>query len=319
MATTLSDTEPRRLPEGVAVLPAPRMPPAPLLVRLKTSTLLRRFVPNRLAVARAERKGARLFDTDESTRRQALSRMEAVVAGTPRAAELEQLARRSAIEREAWNAVFWQPWPRPRLAPGTPETVLAARAAGRGVIFSLCHLGPYFANARALWSIGVECCVVSGDWFFEQPSHDLWGRRLARWRRGLPPVPLVRPRGSYAALAELLSQGACVMNYFDLPGRRETRFLGKPAWLVDGTARLAVDTGALVVPLRPHRDGARMVLEAFEPVDPRDFADAAELHGALAALHERLILERAAEIEDPVEIGWGDGATPTGWRAGGPS
>ena len=319
MATTHNDTEPRSLPEGVLVLSPPRMPPAPLRIRLKTSTLLRRLVPSRLASARAERKGARLFDEDPATREEAVRRMEAVLAGTPRAAELEQLARRSAIEREAWNAVFWQPWPRPCLSPGSAERVLAARETGRGVIFSLCHLGPYFANARTLWSIGVECCVVSGDWFFEEPSHDLWGRRLARWRRGLPPVPLVRPRGSFAALAELLSQGRCVMIYFDLPGRRETRFLGKPAWLVDGTARLAMQTGALIVPLRPHRDGPRHVLEAFEPVDPRAFADAGELHDALAALHERLVLEHAEEIEDPVEIGWGDGATPTVWRKGGPS
>jgi len=301
------------------LLPPPAMPPAPLAVRLKTSTLLRRLVPSGLAIARAERKGARLFEHEPEARERAFRRMEAILAGTPREGELEQLARRSTIEKEAWTAMFWQPWPRPRLSPGSAELVLSARAAGRGVIFSLCHMGPYFANARTLWSIGVECCVVSGDWFFEEPSHDLWGRREARWRRGLPPVPLVRPRGSFAALAELLSQGRCVMNYFDLPGRRETRFLGKPVWLVDGTARLAAQTGALIVPLRPHRDGRWHVLEAFDPVDPRAFADAGELHEALAALHERLILERPEEMEDPVEIGWGDGATPAVWRAGGPS
>jgi lauroyl/myristoyl acyltransferase len=290
------------------------MPAAPFAVRMKTSTLVRRALPTRLAVARAERKARRRFAEHPPTRERALRAMEAVVAGTPRAGELEDLAREHVVETQAWEAMFWQPWPRQRIDARSSELLQTICAGERGVLLSACHCGPYFNKARTLVSIGIEPAVVSGDWFFEPPSPDYWGRRLARWRRGLPDLPLIRPRGSFRVLASLLAEGATVLVYFDMPGRHETNFLGKPVMLVDGSARLAVETGALVLPVRSRRVGHRPLVEAGEPLDPRDFAGVDELHEALARVHERAILEHPAAMADPSEFGWEQEAGPDAWR-----
>ena len=312
--STIAGVEPiAGLPEGVERVPRGRMPPAPLRVRLGTSTLLRRAIPTALAVARAERKARRRWQSEPSTREHVLATMRAIVAGTEREDDLEELAARQLVEWEAWDALFWQPWRAPAIEGVSRERLLDAQGQGRGVILSGAHVGPFFAVSVALWELGIEQYVVMGNWYYEQPSHDFWGRRTARWRIGLPPLPVVRPQGSYAVLAELLRRGLVTSIYFDLPGPRETQFLGKPVMLRDGTARLAIETGAIVLPQRARREGTHIAIDYFDALDPHDFAAPDELHDALARVHERLILDDPARMQDPIVTGWGDCARPDGW------
>ncbi len=105
--------------------------------------------------------------------------------------------------------------------------------------------------------------------------------------------------------------------FFDMPGPRETRFLGKPVMLADGSAQLAVRTDALVLPLRARRAGIHVWVDVGAPLDPRGFAGPEELHDALAAAHERWILKRPEAMEDPSSTGWEHGATPHAWTAPG--
>jgi lauroyl/myristoyl acyltransferase len=299
----------------VAWPPAPRMPPASPRVWLKTARPVRAVMPTRLVVAHAERKGRRLWDEAKGERADALRTMAIIVSGTAEEERLQDHARRHLIERQAWDALFWQAWPAPRVSEVTRERLISlCNDAPRGVVLSACHLGPYFRKSKTLVSLGIEPHVVAGDWFHGKPTRDYWGRRLARWQKGLPEVPLVRPRGSFPVLQMILRAGKTVLVYFDMPGGHETRFLGKPAMLVDGTARLAATTDALIVPVRSRRDGRMLWLDALEPLDPRDFAGADELHEELARVHERLILEFPAGMADPGSFGWGEHATAAAWR-----
>jgi lauroyl/myristoyl acyltransferase len=309
---TITDPDIQR--QAVERIPPPRMPYVGLRAGLKTSPTLRRALPTALVVARAERKGRRLFATHEQTRDHALRTMEAIVCGTEREGELEELAGRYVVESQAWQALFWQPWRVPTVDEGSRARLLAACNGERGVLLSACHLGPFFCKSLALFSLGLEPVVVAGDWWFEPPSRDRWGRRLARWRRGVPGLPLARARGTFDLLTALLREGEQALIYYDLPGRHETRFLGKPVELVDGTARLAIAADALVLPMRSLRDGHRIGLEFLEPLDPRLLGGVDEMHDALARVHEALILEDPAAMNDPVEFGWRDQATATGWR-----
>ena len=63
--------------------------------------------------------------------------------------------------------------------------------------------------------------------------------------------------------------------------------------------------------------GARAIAtwtDVAPPLDPRDVASSEELHDALAAVHERWILELPATLEDPNRAGaWERTATATGW------
>jgi lauroyl/myristoyl acyltransferase len=313
---TITDANIQRMSSQQAVvhLPRPRMPYAGLRLGLKTSPTLRRVLPTPWVVARAERKGERLFAEREETRAHAHRVMEAIVCGTEREGELQELARRYAIERQVWQALFWQPWRPPTIDDASRARLLAACDGERGALLSACHLGPFFCKSLALWEVGVEPVIVAGDWWFEPPSRDKWGRRLARWRRGTPDLPLARPRGTFELLASLLREGRQALVYYDLPGRHETRFLGKPVELVDGTARLAVAADALVLPMRSRRDGHRILQEFGEPLDPRAHDGVDELHDALARIHESSILEEPAAMNEPEEFGWKDQATATAWR-----
>jgi lauroyl/myristoyl acyltransferase len=301
------------LPDGAIILPKPRMPPASLRVRLKTSQPVRRLIPTPFVVRRAEAKGSRLWREHERTRAHALRTMAAVVTGTDREPELEALAARYVVESHAWNALFWQPWPMPRIEPTSLARLHQLHKRDRGLIFSACHWGPYYAKTLVLFQFDYRPYVVSGDWYFEEPTHDWWGRRHAAWARKTPNLPLTRPKGSFDTLAAALERADEVMIYFDMPGRHETRFLGKRCALVDGTARLAAQTGALIVPIRTVREGPRQRFEVAEPLDPLLLGDVDAIHDELARFHEGWILEDPAAMADPSEFGWGSGATAAGW------
>jgi len=291
---------------------AARMPPAELRVRLKTSPLIRRMLPTRLVLRRAERRAREIWDQSPEGRRDATAVMEAIVSGTARSGEIEQLARRYVIERALDEAYTWQPWPTPAIDAESAERLRAVLAGDRGVLLSSCHLGPFFMSVPAFATMGVVPFTVAGPWFFETPTHDHWGRRLALWQKRSA-SRMVLSTGSFPILAALLERGEVVFLFFDMPGSHETRFLGKTATLADGSARLAVQTDAVVLPLRTRSVGHRVSLDVAAPLDPRDFAGAGELHAALARRHEQWILESPAAMADPRTFGWGAGATPQGW------
>ena len=288
------------------------MPPASLGVRAKTSPRLRSMVPTRLVVKRATRQGRTLWERDPKAREGAIAAMETIVAGTPRAHEITELARDHLIESQADRALFWQRWPTASVDARSSERLREALSGDRGVLLSSCHIGPYFRSMTVLAALGCVPYAVAGPWFFEKPTPDYWGRRIARWWRGSD-SRLIRSDGSFPILRALLERGELVFLFFDMPGPHPTRFLGKHATLADGSARLAVEADSLVLPLRARRAGHRAWVDVAAPLDPRDFADVDELHDALAALHESWILELPAAMADPRGFGWGQGATAEAW------
>ena len=289
-----------------------RTPPAAAGVRLRTAALPNALMPARLAVRRAERLGA--TDPGPLERERALETMRILLAGTPREGELEELAREHLVEQHAQRALFWQrPW-RAELDPASAAHVERALSGDRGVLLSACHQGPYSRLDLAEPFRRRATYLVPGEWYFEEPSHDLWGRRLARWRNGIHSRP-VRAVGSFRIIQALLERGDAVFLFFDLPGPRQTPFLGKPVMLAEGTAQLAARTGAIVLPVRARRRGHEVWVQAAPPLDPREHGSEDRLQEALAALHERWILENPAAMDDPREFGWQDGATPEAWLA----
>jgi hypothetical protein len=104
-------------PDPAAALAAARrpleprsMPPADFAVRMRTSVVLRRLVPTRLAVRRAAKKGAALWDRSPEERDRARTTLEVIITGTARANELETLAQTYLVEGAIQAVLFWQPW-----------------------------------------------------------------------------------------------------------------------------------------------------------------------------------------------------------------
>ncbi len=221
---------------------------------VKTSPLPRTLLPTRVAVSKAARRGQAIWERSAGEREHAIAGMEAIVAGTPRAPELRELAQLAFIESKIDSALFWaQPWSAKVDARST-ALINEALSGSRGVLLSSCHLGPYYRSHCAPPFNGHVTYLVAGSWFFEQPSSDYWGRHLARWRKGTDSRS-VPANGSFEIVEALLRRGEPVFLFFDMPGPRETSFLGKPAMLADGTAQLAVRADALVLPLRARRVG----------------------------------------------------------------
>jgi Bacterial lipid A biosynthesis acyltransferase len=296
-------------------LKAPRMPPADLRVRLGTSTRLRHVVPNGLVIRRAIAKGRAEWE-NPLQRERALASMNAILGGTDRAGEIEARARRRLIEDEVQRALYWQPWPTAKVSPTSAANLQSGLPADRPVLISVCHLGPYFLQMSAVTSLGHSPFAVAAPWFFKAPTPDYWGRRLARWWSGIAKrnERLVSSVGAFPVLNALLEKGEKVVIYFDMPGGTRTDFLGKPVMLSSGSAKLAFNAQALVLPLRARRAGDYVWSDVFTPLDSRDYADADGLHKALAAVHERSIFEVPETMEDPNRAGaWENGATEREW------
>lgn len=311
-----SDDLEERLAAARAPIGARAMPRAPWRIQLKTAVPLRRLLPTRAVVSLAAARAQRRWRQSPGEREDAIAMMQAIVGSTPRAGEATELARRHAIEDAKVKALFWQPWKLARTTPESTVNVEAALASGRGILLSSCHVGPMFLHVSAFSSRGCIVYAVSAPWFFQTPSPDYWGRRLARWWNefGARNERLVYSVGGFPVALRLLEEKEMVLVYFDMPGSRRTHFLGKPVMLASGTSQLAFKSGALVLPIRARLVGTRAWTDVAAPIDAREFPDADALHDAVAAVHERWILERPHTLEDPNRPGaWEGGAGAAEW------
>lgn len=296
-------------------LPPLRWPQVGIGVRLRTTPWLRRMLPARLEIGRAGRRGRQTWERWPQDRAGFRAGMEAIVGGTAHAGEVQRLTHAYLLESEAQRTLFWRPWEAANMDAATKEHLHLALAGGRGTLFSICHLGPYFHSASLGPTLGRTVFTVGGPWCFAEPTPDYWGRRQVRRMEGLRKRGgrMVPAAGSFAVLRALLETGELVLMHFDVPGRHETRFLGKPVMLTTGTAKLAALTDAVVVPLRFRRQGHRVWVDAHASLDPREHGSVERLHGALAAVHERWILECPETLEDPRRAGFWEGASAAGW------
>jgi lauroyl/myristoyl acyltransferase len=294
-------------------LPPLRWPAVNLGVRVRTTPWLHRLLPARLAVRRASDRGLQTWERYPQDRARFRAGLEAIVGATERAGEIEQLTRAHLIESEVQRALFWRPWEAANMDAATRAHLHTAISGGRGVLLSVCHLGPFFHSASIGPALGRTVFTVGGPWCFEEPAQNYWGRRQVRRMEGLRKQGgrMVLSAGSFAVLRRLLEEGELVLMHFDVPGRHETRFLSKPVMLTTGSAKLALLTNAVVVPLRLRRSGHRVW--ADPPLDAREHGDVEQLHAALAAVHERWILELPETLENPRRAGFWEGASAAGW------
>ena len=270
---------------------------------------------DRAAMAAAGIRG-RLRWLDPEERDRARRAMDAVAGPAP---VLDRLALRHLARHEQRERFIARPAARTgRMPVEGAEHLRAAYAEGRGVVTSFCHLGLFLGAAITVaGQTGAQVHPVAGTWLAQQSAAGLTPR-ARRWRDAYEAagIRFVDAEASFDRLCGLLADGHIVTMAFDWPGTTATRFLGRPVAMASGTARLAHETGALVVPLR--RTVRRCAARAtFGPVvDPRDHDDWGSIHRDLAAVHERWILEDPAALEDPRRPGcWGSAATSAGWPA----
>ncbi|HYI18500.1 MAG TPA: hypothetical protein VD836_07300 [Solirubrobacteraceae bacterium] len=266
---------------------------------LEEESARRRHIPLPVAVAGAVRAGRRAWDDDPEARAAARRAIFAVCG-----IEHDDLARAHLVEHAVREELIWRAWDAPLGRWTGAEHLDAAIASRRGVVCSFVHSGPFPGVTAAIASRTDRLHLVTGAWMFLPYEGDAESARTVRWLANLQalPVTLVGNAGSYGALADALRAGDAVLTAFDAPGSRPTPFLRQTIRLASGTARLAVETGALVVPIWRARERWRMRTVVGEPIEPGTDPD--DLHERLARVHSAWILARPAALEDPTREGW---------------
>lgn len=283
-----------------------------LIARIRASVVGRRLVPTELALLATDVLTRAALRRDPDRLATTVASMDAIVGGTLADTDLTQLAvRHVAAQARGWE-LAWRPWQLHRMPVEGLEHVHAARASGRGVIVSFVHLGPG-TGWVALGRLLAPVVLLTNDPMDDDPPPGYWGYQLEHRRKLFRDAGVERLYAAGAAmpLYKLLSRGGTAMMSLDRPGDRRTTFLGRPVDMADGTAQLAVRTGALVVPAMQLPLGRRWRFELHAPWDPRDFADADALHDALAALHETAVRSHPEHLTNPRRP-WAN-ATRHGW------
>lgn len=231
----------------------------------------------------------------------------------------DAMARAHLANTVARDRLIRRPWMVQGIPADGAEHLRTAFSAGRGVLVSYCHFGPFPALGVTVVEHVSNVHQVAGAWL-AAPRPEFSTERVRRWRSMFESagVPLVTAEGGFPHIVDLLRRGAAVVMAFDWPGSAETTFLGRPVRLASGTAKLAETTGAMVVPVMRHFQQLRARTVFGSPLDPREHTGWRGLHDALAARHERWILERPAALEDPCRDGaWGESATAERWGSPG--
>lgn len=147
-----------------------------------------------------------------------------------------------------------------------------ALARGKGVILATAHVGNFELGGRILARRYNLLDVIKPQ--RNKPfDHYLKAKRLERGINTVPMARAVRP-----VLQHLKNQGVVSLLLDQDAGKQgvSVPFLGLPASTWPGAARIAIRTGAPVVPVALLRTGSQeFVLEVGEPLDPAQWNDTA--------------------------------------------
>jgi cytochrome P450/lauroyl/myristoyl acyltransferase len=275
------------------------------LGRIHARPELHRAVPLAVAVGLARTRG-RLEWLLPSARRSALARAEGLAGPRASPAEVRRLARTHLIELAIQTELSWHPRAARKMPLHGLEHLERARADGRGAILATVHMGPMLNLAHALAARGHSVYGSGGFTLDDSPlrghhgrwwkTQMIWGEE-AGWR-------WVGRGGSYPLLRSLLERGElCWMNW-DIPGHNSVsvRLLGRTMEVGRGLGRLALETGAHVVPGFVWREGTGQVGVLFPGVDPREVADEMELNARIAARVEEALAPRLAQAHRGLAI-----------------
>lgn len=183
---------------------------------------------------------------------------------------------------------------------GHVEDMLANLAAGRGVVIPLPHMGNW--DAAAVWVIGRGAGTITT--VMERLEPESVYERFLEFRQGLGMEVLPASGGAspFGVLAQRLRHGKMVVLPSDRDvtgGGVEVDFFGERALMMGGSAALAVQTGAALMPATMWFEGDRWGVEIHEEIPVPAVGDrwqkAAAMTQQVARVFERAIREHSAD------------------------
>lgn len=263
--------------------------------------LLVRAAPPRLVYATAAASADFAYVVWRQKRATTIENMQRVLEdGDPTRAR--QLARRTFRNYARYVVDFIRT---PEIDPAEVESQIEfdgwdvmedARAAGKGIIAVLMHFGNWDLGAPVMTRHGFPVSAVA-----DTLRHDRLNDAIvsARSRHGVTVIPIERLERSAVSIVRVLRRNEILALLIDRPmdgAGVPVRFFGSPTTVPAGPARLALRTGARLVPLAVARldtVGRRYVAMferdlAFQPTGDLE-ADVGTLTQALIHAHERFI------------------------------
>jgi KDO2-lipid IV(A) lauroyltransferase len=140
-----------------------------------------------------------------------------------------------------------------------------ARQRGQGIIIATAHMGAFDLLGHAVAAQGVPLTVITG----RTTSRFLFD--AVTWLRQGRNVTMVEPSpAGVRYVIRALRKGEIagfVTDYDFFQNGLPVTFFGRETTLPPGAIRIARDTGALIVPMFPHREGAAHRLSVGEPFE----------------------------------------------------
>ena len=241
---------------------------------------------------------------DEAVREDARSEMRFLLEKSDPTADIEAAARRYVWRQVLRGEIRWHPDLTTDQRIIGLEHLVAARAAGRGVVFNWMHHGAVEGTAKPFADAGFHMRQVGAAKLFG--ALPAWLRQHLQIAALGGSVMVSAGSGSQALLEEL-KNGQLLSIAVDVAGRTPMRWLGRDLVGSFGAPRLAMEAGSPVVimtaELVRERDLTPLV-RVHPPLWPEDYADARELLEAMLALHEPYVVQWP-ELYDIPTSHWG--------------
>ena len=248
--------------EVAAAMSAPAMSPA-------------REVQARMRLHRAGLHGRARWLAHAGDRRWVSGRFALPLADTPHARQLRRVGLRHYALTQRCMAVEADAYLRDSVALVGDATTLPDRT-----IITFAHGPAMWFPLYALAHAGVRFFPLATDWFWDDPMAEIRTATVAE--NGGRMIPATG--GGFKDALALLSDGGKLGLAADVPGSTPVRFFGKTARVRSGIARLALATGASVVPIHGAFQRGRPVAVLGTPITPR--GDVETLMGAIIAAVE---------------------------------
>lgn len=278
--------------------------PAKLRLRVFAKPAVHRLAPRQVGDAYAKWRMNRWWGADPRARSDARDQMEVVLGCAGGQPDLEAHGRRYMYETLRRDEMAFRPWLTTAMPVERLHILQEAYAEGRGVILNFMHHGQYGGVFPSVGRHGIPIHIVGDKWYQTVPKSSWAGLRA---RQHIATVlshgvqPLLATAGAFATMCDKLRAGDVVAISSDLPGSTPTTFLGRPVLAASGAARLAVETGALIVPVTAWRGGKIQTVRVEDPLPTDATMDASTILAAIFRSHEAAILEWPEALERPAK------------------
>jgi lauroyl/myristoyl acyltransferase len=238
-----------------------------------------------------------------AVRAEAELQMAYLLGKSSRADEVTRLTRRYVREYCRLGERRWRPWLTTHMRLEGVETMRALVDGERGVLLSIAHLGDFYSVFPSLnhaGIIGIHAATAPLHFTGDSESYQRQGFATMVSAGGTIPFNAL---GSFGFICDELRKGGIVSIACDVAGSVPVTFLGRRVKVAAGTARAAVASGVLIVPITMHKERRRdgRFLRVEDPIDPAKFSSADQLMQAVVNAHEAAILAYPEGLQLPME------------------